>query len=89
VGILLWEAGILCHEWEQEAEEGLLKHGAGERYSQRTITQNKHVSCFMPVMLQAKANCTVGSSHQSLAANPSLTLWHVDCFFFLFIILSM
>lgn len=33
VGILLWEAGILCHEWEQEAEEGLLKHGAGERYN--------------------------------------------------------
>lgn len=33
VGILLWEAGILCHEWEQEAEEGLLKHGAGEQYN--------------------------------------------------------
>lgn len=30
MGILLWEAGILCHEWEQEAEEGLLKHGAGK-----------------------------------------------------------
>lgn len=74
MGILLWEAGILCHEWDQEAEEGLLKHGAGERYSQRTITPNKHVSCFMPVMLRAKANGTAGFSHQSLAANPSLTL---------------
>lgn len=29
LGILHWEAGIVCHEWEQEAEEGLLKHGAG------------------------------------------------------------
>lgn len=44
-GLLYREAGISCHEWEQEAEEGLLKHGAGEPHSLCTITQNKHVSC--------------------------------------------
>lgn len=63
----------MCHEWEQEAEEGLLKHGAGEPHSLCTITQNKHVSRFMPVMLQAKANSTAGCLHQSLTARqPSI-----------------